>query len=76
MPKPNLKLLILRFSSIGDIILTTPVLRALKNQLKAEIHFLTKKPFAPLLEHNPNVSKIYALTEDQGDLIQILKQEN
>ena len=45
MSKP-LKILIVRFSSIGDIVLTTPVVRCLKKQLNAEVHFLTKKDFS------------------------------
>ena len=41
----KLKILIVRFSSIGDIVLTTPIVRILKNQLKAEIHYLTKSKY-------------------------------
>jgi hypothetical protein len=41
-----LKVLVLRFSSIGDIVLTTPVVRALKTQLPGvEVHYCTKKAF-------------------------------
>ncbi len=39
-----MKFLIIRFSSIGDIVLTTPVVRCLKQQVAgAEVHYLTKK---------------------------------
>src|SRR5574343_278150 len=38
-----MKVLVVRFSSIGDVVLTTPVVRALKNQLNCELHFITKK---------------------------------
>ncbi|MEO1624563.1 MAG: glycosyl transferase, partial [Bacteroidota bacterium] len=44
-----MKILIVRFSSIGDIVLTTPVARCLKTQLGAEVHFLTKEGYADLL---------------------------
>ncbi len=48
------KFLIVRFSSIGDIVLTTPVIRHLKNQVEdAQVHFLTKKSYASLLDANP-----------------------
>ncbi len=48
------KFLILRFSSIGDIVLTTPVVRCLKEQVPgAEVHVATKRQFAVLLENNP-----------------------
>ncbi|NVK82940.1 MAG: glycosyl transferase, partial [Cytophagia bacterium] len=41
MPK---KILIIRFSSIGDIVLTTPVIRAIKTQLDdVQVHYATKK---------------------------------
>jgi hypothetical protein len=39
----TMKILVIRFSSIGDIVLTTPIVRCLKQQLPhAQIHFLTK----------------------------------
>ncbi|MCD4745163.1 MAG: hypothetical protein K8R58_02565, partial [Bacteroidales bacterium] len=54
------KILIIRFSSIGDIVLTTPVIRCLKKQQKnIEIHFLTKKQFVPVIKENPYIDKIY-----------------
>lgn len=61
---PVKKLLIIRLSSIGDIVLTTPVLRCLKTQLSdVEIHFAVKKQYASLLRANPYVDKIHALEE-------------
>ena len=48
MQKP-LKILIVRFSSIGDIVLTTPVIRCLKKQLGAELHYLTKEIYSSIL---------------------------
>ncbi|MCE3295673.1 MAG: glycosyl transferase [Crocinitomicaceae bacterium] len=57
-----MKILILRFSSIGDIVLTTPVVRCIKKQYpEAEIHYCTKKSYVSLLEHNPYISKIIPL---------------
>jgi hypothetical protein len=42
----ELKFLIIRFSSIGDIVLTTPVIRCLRKKYPtATIHYLTKKNF-------------------------------
>ncbi|MBK6341562.1 MAG: glycosyltransferase family 9 protein [Flavobacteriales bacterium] len=71
-----MKLLILRFSSIGDIVLTSPVLRCVKEQLKdAEIHVATKAGFADLVRFNPHVSKVHELGDDIGDLISRLKAE-
>ncbi len=70
------KILVIRFSSIGDIVLTTPVLRGLKQQAGAEVHLLTKKAFASIVEHNPNVDKVYTLTEDIHDVVKELKNED
>lgn len=54
-----MKLLVIRLSSIGDILLTTPILRALRENLPtAEIHFLLKKPYMPLLTTCPYVDRI------------------
>lgn len=58
------KFLIIRFSSIGDIVLTTPLIRNLKQQVEdAEVHFLIKPQFASLLEANPYIDKIHQLAE-------------
>ncbi|MDP4843013.1 MAG: glycosyltransferase family 9 protein, partial [Salibacteraceae bacterium] len=56
-------ILIIRFSSIGDIVLTTPIVRALKQQLDGEVilHYITKKSYAGLLTSNPNVDHVIAI---------------
>lgn len=57
-----LKILVIRFSSIGDIILCSPVLRWLRNNHSdAEIHFLTKPQFVGLVQTNPNVDRVWSL---------------
>jgi ADP-heptose:LPS heptosyltransferase len=69
-----MKILILRFSSIGDIVLTTPVIRCLKKQLpNAEIHYATKNTFKGILENNPYVDKVHVLSSSTSDLIKDLK---
>ncbi|MBC7450812.1 MAG: glycosyltransferase family 9 protein [Cytophagales bacterium] len=71
-----MKILILRFSSIGDIVLTTPVIRCLKQQLPdASIHYATKASFKSILEHNPYIDKIHLLESSTGKLIKQLKEE-
>jgi ADP-heptose:LPS heptosyltransferase len=71
-----LKILVLRFSSIGDIVLTSPVLRCLKKQLSAEVHFLTKSAFAPILEANPYIDKVHSFQKEiPADLRNELKLE-
>jgi lipopolysaccharide heptosyltransferase II len=54
--------LLVRFSSIGDILLTTPLLRAIRHRHRdAGITVLTKQSYVPLLSHNPHVDRIIAL---------------
>jgi ADP-heptose:LPS heptosyltransferase len=70
------KFLILRFSSIGDIVLTTPVVRCLKQQLPgAEVHFCTKIAFRGLVENNPYLDRSYFLDDSLNDLIRQLRAE-
>lgn len=71
------KILIIRFSSIGDIVLTTPVIRCLKQQLKdSEIHFLTKEQFVPIVKANPYIDKIHFIKNDLKHILPQLKSEN
>ncbi|HEY9125062.1 MAG TPA: glycosyltransferase family 9 protein [Bacteroidales bacterium] len=72
----KVKFIILRFSSIGDIVLTTPVIRCLKEQVEgAEIHFVTKKKFASVVADNPYIDKIHLLDGKLKSLIEELRQE-
>ena len=77
MKNKKLKILIIRFSSIGDIVLTSPVLRCLKEQIEGlELHYLTKKTFEPVLSANPHLDKLHFLGNSLSDCISILKKEN
>jgi len=70
------KILIIRFSSIGDIVLTTPVIRNLKTQLPdTEIHYCTKKAFQSILKANPYIDKIHVLDDELPSLIKQLQKE-
>ncbi len=65
-----MKILIIRFSSIGDIVLTTPIVRCIKTQLpNVELHYLTKKSFQPIIESNPYIDKKFYL---EGDLMPVI----
>lgn len=72
-----MKILILRFSSIGDIILTTPVVRCLKTQLpNCELHYATKKSFQSILINNPYIDVVHVLESNLSIFIDTLKKEN
>ncbi len=71
------KILIIRFSSIGDIVLTTPVIRCASEQLNgSEIHFITKKKFKATLENNPYISKLWTIEKTVTEIAAELKKEN
>ena len=71
-----MKVLIIRFSSIGDIVLTTPVVRCLKQQRPdVEIHYLTKSVFEPVLAANPYIDRFYFFRENLDEIIEELRSE-
>jgi len=72
-----MKVLVIRFSSIGDIVLTTPVVRVLKTQLEnAEVHYATKRQYQSLIESNPYLDKVHYLERSLSELITQLRREN
>lgn len=71
------KFLIIRFSSIGDIVLTSAVIRCVKQQVKdLELHYLTKESHSPILKHNPYIDKLFTINKSVMPLIPELKNEN
>lgn len=70
------KILLIRFSSIGDIVLTSPVVRCIKNQLPdVELHVLTKKQNHLLFSNNPHVNKLHLLDKSLAEVMKALKSE-
>lgn len=70
------KFLVLRFSSIGDIVMTTPVVRCLKQQVPgAVVHFATKNGYRFLVESNPYVDKVFGLGDSIPELARELDEE-
>ncbi len=74
-----MKILVIRFSSIGDIVLTSPIIRCLKQKYpQAEIHFLLNETFAELVENNPYINKVWYWNHKEHIRLfrNKLKQEN
>ncbi len=70
------KFLLIRFSSIGDIVLTTPLVRCLRQQYPgAVIHFVTKYKYRELLVANPYIDKVHFLNDHFGELMSALRAE-
>ncbi|MBK7213467.1 MAG: glycosyltransferase family 9 protein [Bacteroidales bacterium] len=60
-------ILIARLSSIGDIILTTPVVRSVRTAFpRAKISFLVKKEFADLVQHHPGINEVIVFDKSKG----------
>lgn len=74
--RTGLKILIIRFSSIGDILFTTPVFRCIKTQLPdAEVHFLCKKSFKDVTKHNPYIDRFHYFEGNLSNTIRDLQAE-
>ncbi|MDR0603036.1 MAG: glycosyltransferase family 9 protein [Bacteroidales bacterium] len=71
-----MKILIIRFSSMGDIVLTTPIVRCLAQQIPAaEIHYLCKPAYKNILETNPYIHTIHSFVKEDADLLKRLQNE-
>ena len=72
-----MKVLIIRFSSIGDIVLTTPVVRCLKQQHpEVKVHYLTKSAYYQVLAYNPYIDKLHLFDDNLDKVIEELKNED
>lgn len=77
-----MKILLIRFSSFGDVLQTLSVAGRLAEAFpRAEVHWVTRAEFAPLIETHPRVKKVWTLKKGAGfwDLFRMgmaLKREN
>lgn len=71
------KILIIRLSSIGDVLLTTPVIRLLRKKFPgSKIDFVVKKQFAPVLADHPQVDRLYIFDKHaESSSLRALKKE-
>lgn len=61
------RILLVRFSSLGDVLLTTPLIRALRARYPAAtITLLTKQVWAPLVSANPHLDQVVTLAPGQS----------
>ncbi|MFM6934945.1 MAG: glycosyltransferase family 9 protein [Flavobacteriales bacterium] len=72
-----MKILIIRFSSIGDIVLTFPVITAIKSaNPQAEIHYATKATFEGLLQGSKEIDQVHLLGSSFNDFKQEIKAQS
>jgi len=61
------QILIIRLSSLGDVLFTTPLIRVLKQQYpQSQIHVLTSTRYKELLQNNPHLNKVITLENNSG----------
>lgn len=66
----KIKILVIRLSSLGDVLLTTPVLRALKTKFPhSSMHFLVKSQFADAVRYNPNLTDVLEFDSNHTDIL-------
>ncbi len=69
------KILIIRLSSLGDILLTTPFIRSIKNQFPGiEIDFVLREQYSDVLKLNPYVNKVFSFSRIKNDNSEKLKE--
>ncbi len=72
MPSDAPRILLVRLSSMGDVILTTPLVRALRRRHPgAELTYLVKRPFAPLVSDHPALDRVIAYDPARRSLLDL-----
>ena len=75
-PVKNYKILVIRLSSFGDIILTFPFIKELKAKFPdSQIHFISKVEFSGIPELNPYLDKIYTVNNNLNEIRRLIKSE-
>lgn len=69
------KVLLIHLGAIGEIVVTTEIIKIIKNSLNCEVHYLLKKSMAPVIEKNPLISKVHLFNPDKSAMIEELKKE-
>ncbi len=75
------KILFIQLKQIGDVLMTTPAIRALsENMSNAEIHYLTQTPSDQIFQYNPYITKVIRFPHKPGvregvQLIRSLRKE-
>ena len=71
-----MKILVVRFSSIGDILLTTPMIRCLHQRYDdIEIHLLTKAIYKDIYLYNPYIDKLWTINNSPKEIFYNLLNE-
>ncbi|MGA9118083.1 MAG: lipopolysaccharide heptosyltransferase II [Bacteroidota bacterium] len=73
MQDTHIKTLVIRFSSVGDIVLSSPLVRALRYRFpQMQLDFLVKERYADLVRYSPHLSNVIAFPRS-GGIVELLK---
>jgi heptosyltransferase-2 len=68
------KILIIRLSSLGDVLLTTPLIRTIKKKNPSiQIDFVVREQFSDAVQYNPNLNKIYKYSNSKSEKQNLFK---
>ena len=72
------RILVVRFSSIGDMVLTSPVVRHLKKGWPGdcEVHYITKKKFRAIVDPNPYIDRVFAIEKSTNEVLEELQEQD
>jgi len=76
-PAAPAKILLLRLRRIGDIVLTTPAVSALKQSFpKASLTYIVEEPYARLVEGNPALDRVISVKPklNAGDSLRLIRR--
>lgn len=66
-PPPLQKILLIRLRRIGDIVMTTPAITAVRRALpESSLTYIVEEPFRRLVEGNPDLDEVLVLPPHQG----------
>lgn len=69
------KVLIVHLGAIGEILVSTPILPALKKELNCEISFMVKEGNQAIFKNNPYVSNVLTIKKGFKENVKLLKNE-
>jgi len=70
------KILVVRLSSIGDVVLATPLMRCLRKKYPAaQIDFLVREQYSSILSQNPNISNLILFKDNVFELARWIRKE-
>lgn len=69
-----MEILIIRYSSLGDILIATPIIRAIKEHYQsANLDILVDERYSPLLYNNPHIENIITFKRDSNRIFEIIR---